>query len=214
MDNQLSAEDEDGFHLPDYFPILTTFATAKARVHTLSALGELSFLAGRDGDEPHLWNRDMDEAIAKAYGALRRERREQIKGLLRQSYNAGAVHYELDRLEVPANAMELARAYALIYETDIEFECERLPISNHWEAWKIAYRLACRLNVSPKQSVKAAITALEERGLRCLPTWVADLVARAHEGQHEREERIARSGRETDTGAALLDQIFAEEAGQ
>ena len=196
-----------------YFPFLGTRVRG-ARAKLLSCLVELSFIAGRAGDDLDEWEFDMDSAVEEAFGKLRPERRSKVADFLHDAFQAGRVNGELDRTEVPTEAMELARAYALIHEADIQFECERLPISNHWKASYIAHKVACRRAVTPHQAVKAAVAALEERGFRCLPARVAEVVGRAVDGEREREARNAILDDEAKASTALLDQIFDEEAGQ
>jgi hypothetical protein len=132
---------------------------------------------------------------------------------LREAFDAGIINNLIDAAEVPAEVLELARAYALIHEHDIQFECERQRESNHFEAQDIAYRVACRCNVDGWQAAQAAIKALAERGLNCLPARADEIVGRGTAGRREREARNAY--RESDRRqAAMLAEIFDEEIGR
>lgn len=214
MDNQFAADDEDGFDLPDYFPVLTTFAHATERCRSLSALGELSFLAGRAGDSRDDWEADTDAAIAEAFGQLRSDRRSLVKLLLRRAFDDGVEHHGVDQAEVPESAAILARAYAVAFEADVAIEesgC--LPGVMQCQAESMAYKVAVRRPVDAYQAARAVIDAMANVGLKTRSPLAFRIVEQALRGERERDRMIARRTDRGDVGA-MLDAIFGEEGGE
>lgn len=215
MNNEFLDDEEVGFDLPTYFPVLQTFASAPERRRTLGALHELSFVAGRAGDPRSDWEGDTDAAIDQAFGAVRPDRRALVKLLLRRAYDDGMIYHWVDQAQVPAAAKALARAYAVAFEADVAIEesgCS--PGVLQCQAEQMAYKVAVRRPVDAYQAARAVIDAMAAVGLKTRAPLAFRIVEQALRGERERGRLNRRRNGEQSDFHAILDSIFDEEAGE
>lgn len=206
--------DGDVSNIPDYFPVLTTFAKAEERARTLSALGELSFVAGRAGDDFDDWVTDMLGAVDEAFPNLRlnRDRRARLCVALCDIFKAGTQQRSIDEAGRPAEALRFARGWAVCHEFRCEHEYggERSPNSHKWAAATFAHKLARYLPITAQEAAACVLEALAERSYR-VPMAGGDVVLEAAE--RGVEERLATEAYERADEAddeQLLDSILRD----
>ena len=150
-------------------PIMRTFALARP-VRVLQGLAELSFVAGRAGDNEWDWSEELDEALIDAFYFQRVSRvdwLEKARAALRRAFDAGVAQSEIDQVDgIADRSMNVARAHAYIYWDECEFPGDSCPSAIDSAIGAVAYKLAEYHPLSPAEAAYAAITAFNAEGMR------------------------------------------------
>lgn len=193
-------------------PILRTFAQARP-VRVLQGLAELSFVAGRAGDEPLEWREEAEEALIDAFKFERVSRIDWFdtaRAALERAYEAGVAQREIDLTvdgQPNERALAVARAQATIYADEIDHPSEACPSAIDSAAGRVAFKLAERHPVSAPEAALIAMAAFRAEGLIPSIEVAARTLDRARFGHAERvatEERAARRAQRAAASAAAL----------
>jgi hypothetical protein len=189
-------------------PILRTFAQARP-VRVLSGLAELSFVAGRAGDDAFDWAIEADDALIDAFRFEKISRADWLttaKAALTRAFDAGAAQRKIDNAEKSPtpHSLTVARAHAVIYRDEIGHPSETRPAAIDSAVGYVAKKLAERHPLTSAEAAYVAMQAFEDEGL--IPSlhvahWALD---RAEAGCAERlaVERLAEMRAEAAHNAA------------
>jgi hypothetical protein len=199
--------------------ILRTFALQN-KVKVLAGLTELSYVAGREGDDELAWADEADEAIIDAFaksspvrgGSPRSERLGDARAALTAAFRGGAAQREIDiavsgraRIHdyapghlregviVPDRALAVARAHATIYLSEVEFQMDQHPSAIEAEIGYVAAKVAQWHPVTDAEAAYCALKAFEEAGLATTFEAAAWALDRAQSGRAEREAQEAKA---------------------
>jgi len=191
-------------------PILRTFAQAKP-IKVLSGLAELSFVAGREGDEFDDWMDEADEALIDAFGFEKSGSTEWVhsaRAALRRAFEAGEAQRRID-LEgkaPPARTMEIAQARALIYREEIEHPSEGCPAAIDAAVAHVAYKLAEAHPVIAAEAAYAAMRAFRTCGMAPSVEVAGRAMDRARAGE---AQRLACENHAAERSCAAIDAATA-----
>lgn len=193
--------------------VMPEFASHRP-VRLLSGLAELSFVAGREGDDEIAWSAEADEALRLAFD-VNSSWGDRAMSALRRAFESGRAQRAIDRREAdpPASVVEIARAYAIVYCAEVDFPGrDDCPSAIDSEIGRVAYRLAERHTLSPAEAAYAALTAFHATKLAGSLEAAEIALNRAEAGHAERiaaqSRRAARtaecSARAREAVAAML----------
>lgn len=195
-------------------PILRTFAQ-RATVKVLSGLAELSFVAGREGDDEWEWREEAGEALVDAF---RFERVTRVNwfdtalGALHRAFEAGVAQRKID-LAAPSpsvRVVEVARAHAVIYADEIDFADEACPSAIDAAISHVAYKIAERHSVTPAEAAHVAMLAFKAEDLRPSLKVASQALQRAEAGYAERVAEQTDATRRAETARQVAAEIFGQ----
>jgi hypothetical protein len=214
-DDRFLAEGEAPYDGP--IAILRTFVL-QTKVKVLSGLAELSYVAGREGDDEWEWAAEAEDALIDAFFAKNPEaawpgprfkRYLAVREILAAAFRGGAAQRAIDLgvtggdgshrysarqirgATVSEPAIAVARAYAVIYLSEVEFPLDRDPENVRREIGYVATKVAQWHHVTDAEAAYCALKAFEERGLETSLEAAAWALDRAASGRAEREAREA-----------------------
>lgn len=229
------AEGEEPFDAP--IAIMRTFVL-HSKTKVLSGLAELSYVAGREGDDEWEWSVEAGEALVDAFFASplapntvhpRNARFQTAHATLAAAFHGGRAQREIDLaligrartildepcdgrqiregVNVPEQALAVARARATIYLSEIEFPGDRHPHAIESAIHRVAVKVARRHAVSEAEAAYCALKAFEELGLVADWSTAAEALEGAASGCAEREaeeERTRKRAAEMANATACL----------
>jgi len=194
--------------------IMRTFVL-HTKVKTLSGLAELSYVAGREGDDDWEWAAEADDALFDAFGwpvghGTRARRFAAVKRALSFAFYGGRAQRVIDvevagrigpailevsprqlKATVCDRAMGLARAHATIYADEIVFDADRHPHAIEMEIGYVATKIAQRHAVTDAEAAYCSLKAFEERGFEITFEAAETALDRAAAGRADREANEA-----------------------
>jgi hypothetical protein len=188
-----------------------------SKTKVLLGLAELSYVAGREGDDEFAWATEADDALIDAFlmktapcsGGPRVDRMNRVRATLAAAFRGGRAQRDIDLaligrartiieepcdgrqiregVSVPEQALATARAHATIYLSEIEFPGDRHPHAVESEIWRIAKKIAWRHPVTTAEAAYCALRAFEDAGLTADWSTAAEALDGATSGHAERE---------------------------
>lgn len=231
IDDDFLAEGEDQNDAPT--PILRSFAQS-TKVKVLSGLAELSYVAGREGDDEWAWATEAEDALIDAFfnkpgewnsKSTRYQRLATIQATLAAAFRGGCAQREIDLalagpdgphrytsrqnrdVVVSERAMAHARAHAVIYADEIQFPLDRHPENIRREIGYVATKIAQRHPVTKAEAAYCALAAFEGHGLAAsleTAAWALDRAASGHAEREALEANAEERAREITVATALL----------
>lgn len=196
------------------FPVLRTFAQA-ASIRVLSGLAELSYVAGREGDDFTDWSLEADEALIDAF-KFERVRHvawlDTAKAALRRAFEAGEAQREIDQSasSLPERTFAVARAHATIYRDEIDFPDEACTSAIDAAISRVAYKLAERHPISAAEAAHAAIQAFRDEEMTPSIEVAGHALNRAFAGRAERLGLEMRARNREAAVTAALARVLGE----
>jgi hypothetical protein len=186
-----------------------------SKTKVLSGLAELSYVAGRLGDDEWEWAVEAELALMDAFFAKpgkidvngpRLRRYVSAQAILSAAFQGGRAQREIDmavtgspsrgvyharQLGEGANVSEqplaVARARATIYLSEIQFSDERHPRAIESAIHRVAVKVAMRHAITVPEAAYCALKAFEELGLVADWSTAAEALEGAASGHAERE---------------------------
>lgn len=205
-------------------PIMRTFVRSQP-VKLLRGLVELSFAAGRAGDDAEAWHDEMNEALVDGFGfentpegphRSSQDHSATAINALERAFKAGCAQREIDQATGPSRPLTVAKAYALIYRDEAECAADLAACWVGSAVARTAFRVASRHAVTAAEAALVAIEAFRAEGMPVPLTVAAEALDRARVGVEERrsaeEDAKAREAAAADQLAALFANLADADA--
>lgn len=192
----------------DATPIMRTFARARP-AQVLGKLAELSFAAGRAGDDEWLHAIEAGDALEDAFPPREGQSvrwLDRARAALDRAFEAGRAQREIDAATAPSRALVLAKAYAAIYAAEAACPEDLSPGWVESAVARTAFRIASRHAITAAEAALVAIEAYRAEGM-AVPLTVAGLAL--DRGKLGESERNLAEAEANERKAAVDEQMAA-----